>query len=436
MKKVLIQNGIVLSMATEEPSISSVDILINGSDIAEMGTHLSTEGVNTIIDASGKVVMPGLINCHNHAAMALLRGYCDDLRLMEWLSQKIWPAEDRMTGEDIYWGTMLASTEMIKSGTTTFADMYFFMDDVAKSVLDSGIRASLCQGLLFHDDNAHRRIKSTRSLFEKWNGKADGRITTMVGPHAPYTCPPDKMKLVMELAKELNSAIHIHLAETTEEVEQMFKDYGKSPTKYLADLGLFEEHHVLLAHAVNLSRDDIFLLRGLKGGVSHNPVSNLKLGCGVTPVVELQSLGINVALGTDGAGSATTLDMFEEIKAAAWLQKNKSCDPTAITAYQILRMATLQGAKVLGLDKKIGTIEIGKKADLIIVDIEKPHLYPHNDICALLAYSATGADVDTTIINGKIVMRHRRLVTINEKEVLQKAKESASSITGQTVNII
>lgn len=423
-------------MVTEEPSIASVDILVEGSVIAEVGINLSIEGVDTIIDASGKVVMPGLINCHNHAAMVLLRGYCDDLRLMEWLSQKIWPAEARLTGDDIYWGTMLASAEMIKSGTTTFADMYFFMDDVAKAVEDSGIRASLCQGLLFHDDDADRRIKSTRSLFENWRGKANGRITTMVGPHAPYTCPPDKLKLVMELAKELDSPLHIHLAETAEEVEQMFKEYGKSPTKYLADLGLFEEHHVLLAHSVNLSRDDVFLLSGLKGGVSHNPVSNLKLGCGVTPVVELHNIGINVALGTDGAGSATTLDMFEEIKAAAWLQKNKSCDPTSITAYQVIRMATLQGAKVLGLDREIGTIEIGKKADLIIIDIEKPHLYPHNDICALLAYSANGADVDTTIINGKIVMKDRKLLTVNEKEVLKKAQQSARRITGQTVDII
>jgi len=213
----------------------------------------------------GKVVIPGLINCHNHAAMTLLRGYCDDLRLMEWLSKKMWPAEGRMTGDDVYWGMMLAAAEMIKSGTTTFADMYFFMDEVAAGVKDSGIRASLCWALLFTDDQANRRIQSTYRLFENWRGEADGRITTMVGPHAPYTCPPDKLKLVMELAKELDSAIHIHLAETTEEVKQIFDQYGKSPTHYLADLGLFN-FHVLLAHAVHLSPDDINLFRHLKGG--------------------------------------------------------------------------------------------------------------------------------------------------------------------------
>lgn len=372
--------------------------------------------------------MPGLINCHNHAAMALLRGYCDDLRLMEWLSEKIWPAEGRMSGEDVYWGTMLATAEMIKSGTTTFADMYFFMDEVAAAVKDSGIRVSLCRALIFVDDNADKRIQDTYRLFENWQGKAEGRITTMIGPHAPYTCPPDKLKLTMELAKELNSAIHIHLAETTEEVNQIFNQYGKSPTQYLADLGLFDNFHVLLAHAVHLSIDDIKLIRNFRGGISHNPVSNQKLGCGIAPVFDFIKEGITVALGTDGPASALTLDMFEEIKAAAWLQKNSHFDPTAINAYQVLKMATIEGAKALGLENEIGTIEVGKKADLIIVDIQKPHLFPHNDICALLAYSANGGDVDTTIVNGKVVMENRRLKSINEEEILNKAQESARRI--------
>ena len=432
MGKILVQGGLVLSMASQEPDIIVKDVLISGSTISQVADNIPTDGVEKVINAKGKVVMPGLINCHNHAAMVLFRGYCDDLRLMEWLSEKIWPAEDRLNGDDIYWGTMLASAEMLKSGTTTFADMYFFMDEVATAVKDSGIRASLCQGLLFIDDNVDRRLIATQRLFENWRGKADGRITTMIGPHAPYTCPPDSLKLVMELAKDLNSAIHIHLAETSEEVNKMFTQYGKSPTKYLADLGMFADQHVLLAHAVNLSRDDIYLLKELKGGISHNPVSNQKLGCGIAPVKELRELGVTVALGTDGAGSATTLDMFEEIKSAAWQQKNRLLDPTAITAYEVLKMATVEGAKALGLDREIGTIEVDKKADIILIDIEKPHLYPHNDICALLAYSANGADVDTTIVNGQVVMENRKLLNMNEREVLRKAHECASRITGQS----
>lgn len=427
MAKTLIKDGLILTMSSNKPDITKSNILIEGSYITQIGDNIAPDGVDKTINAAGKIVMPGLINCHNHAAMVLLRGYCDDLRLMEWLSEKIWPAEERMNGEDVYWGTMLAAAEMIKSGTTTFADMYFFMDEVATAVRDAGIRASLCRGLLI-DDNIDGRIQDTYSLFNNWRGKADGRITTMVGPHAPHTCPPDVLKLIMELARELDGAIHIHLAETTEEVNKMLNQYGKSPTRYLADLGLFDNFHVLLAHAVHLSQDDISILSNLKGGVSHNPVSNQKLGCGVAPIVDLIKQGVTVALGTDGAASALTLDMFEEIKSAAWLHKNEHFDPTAINSYQVLQMATVGGAKALGLEAEIGTLEAGKKADMILIDIRKPHLFPHNDICALLAYSANGGDVDTTIINGTVVMENRKLISMNEDEVLNRAQECAGRI--------
>ncbi|WP_328597341.1 amidohydrolase [Heliobacterium mobile] len=428
MNKLLVKKGRMLPMTTDVPRIQTVDILIEGSTITNIGENLPEEGVDVIIDAVGKVVLPGFINCHNHGAMSLFRGYSLDLRLMEWLSQKIWPAEERLDADAVYWGTMLAAAEMIKSGTTTFADMYFFMDEVAQAVKDSGMRAALCQGLLFIDDQGERRLQSAQKLFENWQGKADGRITTMVGPHAPHTCPPDKLKEVMDMARCFDCPIHIHLAETVEEVEHIFHHYGKSPVKYLYDLGMFEDHHCLLAHAVNVSRDDMYLLRGFRGGISHNPVSNQKLGCGVAPVVELRKMGITVALGTDGAGSASTLDMFEEIKATAWMQKNRAADPTAIKAYDVLRMATIEGAKALGLEQEVGTIEVGKRADLILVDVEKPHLYPRTDICALLAYSANGADVDTVIIHGQVVMEQRRLRCMDEKEVLRKAQRAACRV--------
>ncbi|MEL7566132.1 MAG: amidohydrolase [Dehalobacterium sp.] len=431
MGKILMQDGLVITMATEKPDVAKRDILIEGSRISQIGENITSSSVDKVIDASNKVIMPGLINCHNHAAMTLFRGYSDDLRLMEWLTERIWPAEELLTDEDVYWGTMLASIEMIKSGTTTFADMYFHMNHVALAVKDSGIRASLCRALLFHDNEGQQRIKETYEFFNKWHGAAGGRITTMVGPHAPYTCPPDKMRLVLDLVKELKSGVHIHLAETIEEVNQIFNSFGKSPTKYLSDLGVFECNRVLLAHCVNLSRDDIYLLRNLQGGISYNPISNQKLGCGIAPVKELRDLGITVGMGTDGAGSATTLDMFEEIKAAAWMQKNRLYDPKVISAYKVLQMATLEGAKALGMENEIGTLEMGKKADIILVDIEKPHLYPHNDICALLAYSAQGGDVDTTIINGEIVMENRRLLTVDEKEILKQAEICARRVTGR-----
>lgn len=250
-----------------------------------------------------------------------------------------------------------------------------------------------------------------------------------MGHHAPYTCPPEKLKLAVDLARELKSGLHIHLAETTEEVQQISQSYGKSPAKYLADLGVFDGNHVLLAHAVHLSHDDISLLRNIRGGISHNPVSNQKLGCGIAPVKELRDMGITVALGTDGAGSATTLDMFEEIKAAAWMQKNRYFDPKIINAYQVVQMATLEGAKALGLERVTGTLEVGKMADIILVDMEKPHLYPHNDVCALLAYAANGSDVDTTIINGMVVMQNRKLQLLDEREILLQAEKCARRVT-------
>ncbi|HBV98419.1 MAG: N-ethylammeline chlorohydrolase [Peptococcaceae bacterium BICA1-7] len=429
MEKVLIKNGLVLSMASCSPDILKKDVLVEGDRISKIGQNLPPEGVEKVIDAGGRVVMPGLINCHSHAAMALFRGYSDDLRLMDWLSKKIWPAEARIRGEEIYWGTMLASAEMIRSGTTTFADMYAFMEDVAAAVQCSGMRASLCQGLAFRDERGwSKRIKYTYRLFQNWHGQADGRITAMVGPHAPYTVPPDKMRLVIDLAAELKAAVHIHLAETSEEVDQIGEMYGKSPTGYLAGLGLFDSCPVLLAHGVHLTVEDISILRGIKGGISHNPVSNMKLGCGVAPVVDLRRAGIAVGLGTDGAGSASTLDMFQQIKTAAWLQKNHLGDPAAITAYEVLRMATVEGSRALGLEGETGALEEGKKADIIIIDIEKPHLYPHNDISSLLAYSATGADVETTIIDGRIVMENRVLLTMDEKEVMKKARQCAGKI--------
>ena len=437
MSGLLIRDATILPMAGEKSELLRGDIVVRGSTIASVAGQgeAAQPGVEAgagegmqVIEAGGMLAMPGLVNCHQHAAMTLFRGYSDDLRLMEWLETKIWPAEARLTAEDVYWGTMLAIAEMIRSGTTTFADMYFFMDDVARAVSETGIRASLARGLLFMDRHGEERLRQARTLYEGWHGAADGRVTVMLGPHSPYTCPPEGMRKVLALAAELRAPVHIHLAETVEEDEQCHSAYGKSPARYLADLGLFAEHQVLAAHAVHLSEDDLDLMAGMRGGISHNPVSNQKLGCGVAPVTETRARGIAVGLGTDGAGSATTLDMFEEVRAAAWLQKNRAGDPTALTAYEALRMATREGARALGLDGRIGTLEPGKAADLILVDLRRAHLTPRFDPVALLAYAAGGGDVDTTIVNGRVLMLHRRLLTIDEGEVLEQVEARARRV--------
>lgn len=436
--RIHIRNTTILTMNQEEAPFIG-DIVIH-NDRIEHVIHADQQSTDVtisqlaeqddiqLIDGTGKVTMPGLINAHQHTPMNLLKGFSDDLKLMDWLEKKMFPAEARMTPEDIYWGSQLSMAEMIRSGTTTFADMYMHMNQIAQAVDEVGMRASLTRGLVFHDDDQGVRIREAIELVENWHGQAEGRITTMFGPHAPYTCPPEPLQEVIRLAKQYELPIHIHLAETKEEVVTMRERYQQTPTQYLYELGLFEHLHVMLAHSVHLNKRDIQYLKGMRGGVIHNPISNLKLGCGIAPIIELKQQGITVGLGTDGAGSATTLDMFQEIKAATWLQKLDYGDPTVLPAYQSLQMATIESAKLLAIDHETGTLEVGKKADMILIDLHRPHLQPVHDIVALLAYSANGADVDTTIVNGKILMRDRQLLTLDEQEVIRQGNRRAKRI--------
>ncbi|WP_410511963.1 amidohydrolase [Paenibacillus sp. BR2-3] len=425
--KIRIKNVTILTMKEQDEAPILGDILINGDIISEIGPEINTPA-DEIIDGSGMVAMPGLINAHQHTPMSLLRGFSDDLKLMDWLEKKMLPAEERMTPEDIYWGAKLSMAEMIRSGTTAFADMYIHMNEIAAAVQETGMRASLTRGLVFMEEDGGRRLSEALDLIEAWTGGAEGRITTMLGPHSPYLCPPEPLREVITLAEKRNIPVHIHLAETKEEVVQIRDKYNMTPTEYLYHNGLFEKSHVLLAHCVHLNRRDVGLLQGMRGGVSHNPVSNLKLGCGIAPVSRMMELGITVGLGTDGAGSATTVDMFEGIKAAAWLQKVDYGDPTRLSAHQALLMATVESAKLLNIGHETGTLEIGKKADLILIDLNKPHLQPAHNLTSLLAYSANGGDVDTTIVNGKILMRNRQLLTIDEEELFREVSVRSKRI--------
>ncbi|WP_199615082.1 amidohydrolase [Paenibacillus alkalitolerans] len=422
---ILIKGAMIVTMNGEAPFVG--DIFIDGDRIADIQPQINAD-FDEIIHGEGMTAMPGLINAHQHSPMSLLRGFSDDLKLMDWLERKMLPAEARMTPEDIYWGAKLAMAEMIKSGTTAFADMYIHMNEIAKVVEEVGMRASLTRGLVFLQNDGGKRMTEALDLIDRWSGKADGRITTMLGPHSPYTCPPQGLEEVVLLAQKRQIPLHTHLAETKEEVIKIRETYNQTPTEYLYDLGLFERTHVLLAHSVHLNRRDIRVLKGMRGGVCHNPVSNVKLGCGIAPVTEMMKQGITVGIGTDGAGSATTLDMFEEIKAATWLQKLDYGDPERLPAEQVLRMATIESAKLLTIDSEVGTLEPGKKADIILIDMRKPHLQPVHDIHSLLAYSVNGADVDTTIVNGKVLMKHRQLITIDEEELLREVSTRAKRI--------
>lgn len=429
--KTLINNISIIPVAGTTQIIEKGFIVIEDNIIADMGSgEAKTAGYDLVIDGENQVVLPGFINTHTHAAMTLLRSYADDLPLMEWLETKIWPLEDKLTAEDIYWGTMLAIVEMIKSGTTTFADMYFYMDEVAKAVESSGIRACLSRGMVGVGPQSEQAITDSINLVDKWHNQGDGRITIMLGPHAPYTCPPEYLQRVAALASELKVGIHIHVAETSGEVADTVREYGKTPVKLLQDAGLFE-NHVLAAHCVHLSDDDITILAESGAGIAHNPESNMKLASGIAPVPKLLAAGIPVALGTDGASSNNNLDMLQEMRTCALLHKVNSMDPTVLPAYKALEMATVNGAQALGLDNQIGKLQKGYKADMIIINLEAAHQIPRYDIVANLVYAGQASDVDTVIIDGKIVMKNRQIVTLNEAEVINKVKKIAARLMTQ-----
>ena len=410
--KTLIKNAVLLDMVGDKPNAHKTDILLEDNKISKIEEKIEEDDCD-IIDAKEMVVMPGFINTHTHLAMSIFRGYKDDQKLMDWLENAIFPVEDQLRPDDIYWNSFLSCIELIKTGTTTFNDMYFRMDKTIEAVEQSGLRGVIAWSIT--DTSIKDKITRTREYHEKYNYE-NSKIKIYVSPHAPYSCSPKTIELCVDLAKELNTGLHIHLSETLQEEKIIKERYGKSGTEYLNDMHVFDVP-VVLAHGIYISDSDLEILKNIKGGISHNPISNCKLSSGICDVIKLRKNNINVGIGTDGIGSTTTLDMFEEMKTAAYLQKINTMEPTSINAYEILKMATIEGARVLGLDDEIGTIEVGKKADLIFINTNKTHLYPENDLCSNLVYSANGADVDTVIIDGKIIMKNRKLLHINEKHV-------------------
>ena len=416
-------------------SIKNGYILIKGDKIEKIGSiHDSDYGIIEeredieIIDATGMLVLPGLINTHTHAGMNLLRGYADDYKLQTWLTEKIWPFESRMNEEDIYWGTKLAIIEMIKNGITTFNDMYFATDRVVDAVRESGIRAVLGYGLIEENDGDEGLEESVR-LIEMYDGYLDGRVKINLAPHSPYTCSNDYLKEVMKIADKYNIMIHIHVAETEEEVDNLVETTGKTPVKYLNDLGLFD-YHTLAAHGVHLNDQDIKILAENDVHVSHNPASNMKLGSGIIRLNELLNADINVCLGTDGVASNNGLDLIHDVRLAAYLQKAVNNDPTAIPLEKILELVTINGAKALG-NNQIGILEEGKKADLILVDTKNnPAYIPDYNSLSNIFYAGSGRDVDTVIIDGEIILEEGELKTLDEdkvySEVLKRSKRLSS----------
>ncbi len=378
-----------------------------------------------IISGRGKMaVIPGFVNAHTHAAMTLLRGLGEEAPLMEWLQNKIWPVEEKLTPEYIYWGTLSAMLEMLSTGTTCFADMYFEMERVAEAVLGAGMKAALCRGITAGEPGKiERSIQNNIGLAEKYHGR-EGLITIQLGPHAPYTVPFEAMKEITGAAKSHGLGVHFHFLETEGELNNL----GTAPVKYLNDTGLLGVPYLTLAHAVYL--DPKADIPSANVTLVHNPSSNLKLGSGVMPLPAWIERGYPVALGTDGASSNNRLDMWEEMRTAALLHKGVNRDPVCVTALDVLRMATYEGAKAYGFSQK-GMIREGWFADLVLVNLDKPHYIGVNEenLAAYIVYAGSSADVSGTMVNGRWLYRNGEYPTLDSEEIVQKAHEAREAIT-------
>ena len=422
----LIANATVVTVDDAGTVLPKADLLIEGSEIAGLwpsGERPAAVKAERRLEAEGMVVMPGMVNAHTHCAMTLLRGYADDMPLMPWLKERIWPFETKLEPEDVYWGTMLGIAEMIRGGVTCFNDMYHYFEEAARATLDSGMRANVSGVLLAFLPDAEQRLERAIEFAREWHGRGEGRLVTMLGPHAPYTCPNHLLARVIEGAQESGVGIHIHVSETEDEVKESLKEFGQTPVERLRDIGLLEVRPTLAAHCVHLTDSDIGTLVEKRVGISHNPGSNMKLASGVAPVPKLLAAGATVGLGTDGAASNNNLDMLEEARLAALLHKLAGKDPTLVTARQALEMATRGSAKALGLDDRVGQIKVGMKADLAMLDFEQAHLFPPHDVVSHLVYAARAGDVRTVFVNGRAVMVDRKLETMEEGEIFGQVRE-------------
>jgi 5-methylthioadenosine/S-adenosylhomocysteine deaminase len=429
----VVANGIVVTVDGARRVLPRGSVAIDGRDIVAVDTAESIaaryRGRETI-DASGSVVMPGLINTHTHAPMVLFRGLADDLALMDWLQKYIFPAEAKMVSpEFVRVGTRLAALEMIESGTTTYTDMYYFEDEIARATRAAGLRGVLGETVIQFPVADAKTPADSLALTERFAKEfaGDDLITPAVAPHAMYTLDPDTLKACRALADRLHIPVVIHLAETQDEVKTAREKYQQTPTGFLESIG-FWGPRTIAAHAVHVTPDDIAILARRHVGVSHNPESNMKLASGIAPVEAMRKAGVAVGLGTDGAASNNDLDMFEAMRQAAFLHKLVSNDPRAIPAPVALEMATIDGARVLGLDRTIGSLEPGKRADLIVVSMASARQTPMYDPVSHLVYVTRGDDVTTTIVNGRVLMRDRQVLTLDARQVLADARAMAEKV--------
>lgn len=431
----LITGGTLLSMSDKIGIVENPLIGVKGGIIVQVGRQgdaaVNPQAAGEIIDAAGCLIMPGLVNTHTHLPMVCFRGLADDMPLMEWLNNHIFPAEARhVNREMVYAGSMLAIAEMILSGTTTFCDGYFYESSVAQAALDSGMRAVVSQGFIDYPTPDNPDPAKQREIAEKfaarWKGK-NTRITPAFFCHAPYTCSPGTLKTIKEIARREEIPYLIHLLETEEEIRIIKDRYGLPPLQHLQKLEVLDGRTIAV-HCNWLDGDDIRIMSDFDVKVSHNPESSMKLAAGIAPVPAMLQQGVSVGLGTDGCASNNDLDLFREMDTTAKIHKIMRMDPSVMNARTVVEMATIGGARVLGLEERIGTVDTGKNADLIILDMDKPHLVPLYNIHSQLVYSACGADVKTTIIDGRVIMKDRKFMHMDISLIMHEVRKIADNI--------
>ncbi|MFR4763034.1 MAG: amidohydrolase [Anaerococcus obesiensis] len=416
---ILIENVKILTMADGEV-IKNGNIYIENEKIKKITNDKIDFSYDKKIDGKNYLAMPGFVNAHTHVGMSLFRNFSDDVELMTWLNEKIWPLEDKLIEEDVYWASLLSHAEMIMTGTTSFADMYYFEDQTIKALEKSKMRAQISRGLTLEDKN-YKKIEENIDLFKKYENSQDGRINIAFGPHAIYTTDKNYLKEINKYAKKYKMPIHIHLSETKTENTDCMKRFNQSPTEVFEECGIFE-NKTIAAHGIYLSDKDLDILSKYDVSVVHNPSSNLKLSSGFLDCTRVINKKINLAMGTDSSASNNNLSMIKEISLTSLVSKYNN--PQNLKAYDVLKMATINGAKALGLDDKIGSLEEGKLADIILIDLNNPNHTPQNNLISSLPYSTFDKDVSYVIINGDLVYDDKKFVYLNEEEIIKNAEES------------
>lgn len=410
--KIKIQNAETLLFQGTVPYTKETDIYIDGDKIISVGDEPRDFSPDKVIDGHNRLVLPGLINTHTHAYMSIFRNIADDLEFNDWLFGKILPLEDKLTPDDIYWGNMLAALEMISTGTTSYVDMTINMEGSMKAALDSGLRARVSRGLVGegNDEGGAVRIKENLDYLKYKNDK----VSVILGPHAPYTCNPEYLKIVTNVAKEHNLPLTIHLSESLKEISDIKAAYGMSPIQLMKEIGLFDVP-TIAAHCVQLSDKDIEILAECGVVVASNPISNAKLANGFAPLTKMKKAGVNISIGTDSAASNNTLNMFTDMNFAALVHKGNEHDPLAVSASDVLNYVFLGGEKAMG--EKVGRIEPGYIADLAILNTDLPQFYPRNNYISALCYSANGSEVETVIVGGEILMENKEFTKLDKEKI-------------------